>query len=152
MTDTQVVEAPDATADLDPGENRQRTLREALGKRTNRVEALRDDIAGVRHPIVLIAGPERRRDRQARAMQPVSQLPFGERARFLFAAPEISVARKARDQAAAVVMPQHKLPTRGFDVVGGAAAAGRSLDLAARLPMFWIEPGGGQIAHAGPVI
>src|SRR5438046_9237763 len=108
MAHTQIMEPADATADLDPGENGQRTLGETLCQRSNCVEALGDDIAGVGHAIVLVAGSQRRRHGQSRAMQPVSQLPFRKRPRLLLTAPEVLVTREVCDEAPPVVVPQDK--------------------------------------------
>src|SRR5204862_25718 len=86
--------------------------------------------------VVAVARRERRRHRQPRTMQTVGQLPLLERPRALLALPDVAIARDARDQPAAPVVAQHVVLARGSDEMGGAAAARRAIELAAR-PAAW---------------
>src|ERR1700680_2538477 len=152
MAYPEIVESADAATDGNPGEHRQGPGAQALGQGSDYGQALGDEVAGIGEAMMAVARRERRRHRQPRTIQTVGQLPFFERPRALLALPEEAIARDARDQAAAPIVAQHVTLARGSDEVGGAAAARHAVELAARRPVFRIEPVGTQIAHTRGVI
>ncbi len=85
-------------------------------------------------------------------MQAVRERPFDERAGAILVTPPVSIAREARNHAAATIVAQHYPPTVGVDVESGAAALRTTFDGALRVPVIRVEPGGTQIARSGPVI
>src|SRR6185437_13466809 len=152
VADTEIVEATDAAPYGNPGQNGQRTLAEALGERSHGRQSLRDDVARISQTVVLIACRKRRRNRQPRPMQSISELPLDERTRDILALPVVSITGESCHQAATPVVTQDETPSITVDVVRKASTLSRSLDRSPGLPVFRIEPGGAQIAHPGAVI
>ena len=148
----EVVKHAQAAADGDPAENRNAAPTQERGERLRIEQPLGDEVRGVEQAMAPIARRDRRRHGQPRAMQVIEQLPLAERARFGFAAPQITVAHHARNETAAPIVAQHVVLAAAAYEVSGAAAARFAFDLAALAPIPSVEPGSRYVAHAGGVI
>src|SRR6185312_7715630 len=120
VTDTEVVKAPDAAPDRDPGDDGERSQAEALGERAHRRQSLRDDVPAVGSTTADITGSDRRGHRQAGAVQPIRDRPLREGPCLLFATPDVSVGREQRNETTAMIVAQHQAAIPAANEMGRA--------------------------------
>lgn len=152
VTYAKIVETAQATADLDPGEDRDPTLRERCRERYRACEPPGDQVTPIGEPVPCVAGGDGRCNRQARVRQVIGQVPLGKRPRRGLAAPEIVVGRQACRETAAPIVTQRVLVAAIGKEQCRAPARRLTRDRLAFAPIPGVEPVDAQIAHPGSVI
>src|SRR5690606_30271811 len=92
-------------------------------QRAHALQPLHQDGGAVVQALAPVPGRERQRHRQFLRAQFAQQAELGEAAHPVDAAPQVGVAAEAGGQAAAQVLPQHRVALAGGDDPGAAAAA-----------------------------
>ena len=153
MAHAEVVEGANAAPDDDPPQNRNAARANHGCERHGIHEPLRDEIRGVSQPVTMIASGNRRRHRQARAVQVIQQLPFAKRASLELTAPDVPIVSDLRDEPATTVVPQDEpFGLAGADEVHGATTLRFTIQLATLLPEGGLEPARRCVAGPGSVI